>query len=115
MAYCLKCKVEGKRKKATNGRYCLFHYEEAKAKKRAEFIPLRDYWYSLMGRCYKEHWELYKTYGARGYTVCEDWHERSNFIIWAKQQGYKRGRILKFKEVDCKVYSPDNCYFEEKQ
>lgn len=114
MAFCIACKVKGIRKKATHGKYCLTCYENAKATKRANFIPLRDYWYSLMGRCYKEHWTLYATYGARGYTVCEEWHDRTTFISWAKQQGYKRGRILKFKEEGCKVYSPDNCYFEEK-
>lgn len=114
MAMCLKCKVEGIRRKATNGRYCQYHYEEAKQKKRAIFIPLRDYHYSLIGRCEKSHWKLYDTYGAKGYTVCEEWQDRETFISWAKRQGYKRGKVLKFKEEGCKVYSPDNCYFGDK-
>lgn len=114
MALCLKCRVEGKRKKATHGRYCQHHFDEASAKKRLEFIPLRDYHYSLIGRCEKEHWELYATYGAKGYTVCDEWRDRKTFIDWAKQQGYKKGKILKFKEEGCKVYSPENCIFEER-
>lgn len=112
---CIACKVQGIRKKADRGKYCQYHYEEAKAKKRAWQVPLRDYHYSIMGRCYKEHWELYATYGAKGYTVCEEWHSKENFVDWAKKQGYKRGRLIKFKEEGCKVYSPENCYLEEKR
>lgn len=112
MALCIKCKVEGKRKKATKGRYCQYHYEEAKAKKRIDFIPLRDYWYSIMGRCYKEHWKLYQAYGVRGFTVCEEWQDRSNFITWARQNGYRKGKLIKFNSSECKVYGPENCYIE---
>lgn len=114
MANCIACKVEGKRKKAEHGKYCFHHYDEFKAKKRATTIPLRDYWYSIVGRCTKEHWTLYSTYGAKGYTVCEAWLDKKTFVSWSVSQGYRRGMILKFKVEDCKVYSPDNCYFEEK-
>lgn len=114
MAFCLKCKVEGIRKKATKGKFCQYHYEEGKAAKRAFLLPIRDYWYSIIGRCYKEHWKLYATYGAKGYTVAEVWHDKVNFIDWAKKQGYRRGLLIKFHNEDCKVYSPENCYIEHK-
>lgn len=110
---CLACKVEGLRKKATKGKFCDYHYEEGKAKKRSQFIPLRDIWYTMIGKCYKEHWKLYETYGAKGYTVCPEWRDSRNaFIDWSKKQGYKRGMKL---VVEGKEYGPETCKFEEKK
>lgn len=109
---CIKCASEGKRKKATKGKYCDYHYDEGKAKRRAVLVPLRDYWHSLMGRCYKPEWTLYKWFGARGFTVHPDWHEKKEFIEWGRQQGYRKGMKL---IVDGKEYGPDTCKFVKKE
>ena len=110
--WCVKCAVEGKKKKTyLRTKLCEYHYSEAKAFKRRVIIPLRDYYHSLMGRCYKESWKLYQTYGARGYTVAEAWHSRDDFVAWGRRQGYKKGMKLILKD-GCKEYGPDTCHFE---
>lgn len=109
---CIQCRLEGKRKKATKGKFCDFHYEEGKAKKRAVLVPLRDYWYSIIGRCYNEKWQLYKWYGAKGYTVDSRWLDKKEFIEWGRGQQYKRGMKL---IVDGLVYGPDTCKFVNKE
>ena len=111
MIRCVICLAEGKRKKAYRGKLCEYHYAEAKAFKRTVIIPLRDYYHSLMGRCYNKKWKLYSIYGARGYTVDKRWHERDNFVAWGREQGYKKGMKLVLKEGE-KIYSPETCSFK---
>lgn len=106
---CVKCNLEGVRRKATKGKVCQKHYEDGKALKRVTVIPLRDYYYSLMGRCYNKKWKIYAHYGAKGYTVDPRWHERDAFVTWGKQQGYRKGMKL---HVEGTVYGPDTCRFE---
>lgn len=109
---CLKCKLEGKRKKVyRRSKLCQHHYEEAKAEKRMVLHPLRQYYYSLMARCYRPTRKEYKYYGARGYTVAEVWHSRDAFVTWGKKQGYIKGMKLKLQEGS-KIYGPDTCNFE---
>lgn len=114
MKLCLLCKAEGKRKKAYKGKYCEKHWEQEKAKKRVTFVPLRDIWYTMMGKCYNEKWGIYKYYGAKGYTVCETWHNRSLFISWAIKNGYTFGRRIAIKDGQ-KVYSPENCFVTDRK
>lgn len=114
MKLCILCKVEGKRKKAFKGKYCEKHWESEKAKKRVTFVPLRDIWYTMIGKCYKEKWGIYKYYGAKGYTVCDAWHDRSVFISWAMKNGYTFGRRIAIKEGQ-KVYSPENCFVTDRK
>ena len=69
--------------------------------------------YEMMKRCYNENSIMYSSYGAKGITVCEEWHDRNNFKKWAYENGYKTG--LRLERVDGnKNYEPDNCYFGEK-
>ena len=37
-------------------------------------------WKCMMGRCHNPKHQMYEYYGARGITVCERWHEFSNFF-----------------------------------
>ena len=37
-------------------------------------------WGSIMRRCYNQQVERYPNYGGRGISVCERWHEFSNFL-----------------------------------
>lgn len=100
------------RKKRTNKRrVCDSCHDELMAEKRVVVIPLRDYWYSLIGRCYNEKWSLYKTYGAKGYTVHPDWKERDKFVEWGKRQGYRKGMLLIVEGLE---YGPDTCSFKDK-
>ena len=70
-------------------------------------------WVDMMARCYKQKSERYKTYGGRGITVCDEWHNFSSFREWAMQTGYNPNA----KRYECtldrvdinKGYYPENC------
>ena len=73
---------------------------------------LRDLHRDIMRRCYNEKHLLYKTYGAKGITVCEEWHNRATFKEWCKSNGYQKGYHLLRK--DGKIgYNSENCYFKD--
>lgn len=66
--------------------------------------------YEMMRRCYNEKSVAYKDYGAKGITVCEEWHDRETFRKWCKENGYVKG--LRLNRKDGKSgYFPQNCYF----
>ena len=69
--------------------------------------------YEMMKRCYNSKSVIYKCYGAKGITVCKEWHDRENFRKWAYQNGYIKG--LRLERIDTKGnYEPKNCKFGEK-
>lgn len=70
--------------------------------------------YEIMRRCYNPSTITYKGYGAKGITVCAEWHDRDVFREWAKNNGYKKGCKLLRKDKS-KGYTPDNCYFSDPQ
>ena len=64
----------------------------------------------IMRRCYDEKYKLYKDYGAKGRRVCEEWHDRENFRLWAHNNGFEKG--LRLLRRDTKAdYCPDNCFW----
>lgn len=65
----------------------------------------------MKDRCYNVNSSHYKTYGARGITVCDEWLENGgvqNFISWSLDNGYDDKLTLDRIDND-KGYSPDNC------
>lgn len=69
--------------------------------------------YEMMRRCYNKNCVAYKDYGAKGITVCDEWHNRENFKKWALENGYKKG--LRLNRIDAKEnYCPENCNFGNK-
>lgn len=42
--------------------------------------PLYGTWRAMMNRCYNPNDKRYATYGGRGISVCERWHDVGNFI-----------------------------------
>ncbi|RDY26798.1 hypothetical protein CHL78_012060 [Romboutsia weinsteinii] len=42
--------------------------------------PLYTTWLRLLDRCYNTKHNKYHLYGAKGVTVCEEWHSFSNFV-----------------------------------
>lgn len=69
--------------------------------------------YDMMRRCYNPNSIAYKQYGAKGITVCQEWHDRETFRTWALANGYKKG--LRINRIDpTKGYTPENCIFGEK-
>lgn len=69
---------------------------------------LFNLWQTMKSRCENKNREKYKDYGARGITVCEEWHTASVFVKWALDNGYKAG--LQLDRIDNNAgYSPQNC------
>ena len=71
-----------------------------------ESDPLYPTWRNMMNRCYDPKDPRYHTYGARGITVCERWHDVRNFI--ADMGARPPGLTLERKNNDAE-YSPENC------
>lgn len=65
-------------------------------------------WRHMIGRCYDENNIAYYKYGAKGITVCSEWHVFGPFVKWAKEHGYTDD--LSIDRIDnTKNYTPDNC------
>ena len=70
--------------------------------------PLYVIWKNMRGRCSNKNTPVYKNYGGRGITVCEEWCDYSKFREWAIDSGYESGLELDRRDNDG-GYSPTNC------
>ena len=64
-------------------------------------------WNTMLHRCNNHKSKGYKNYGARGITVCVEWLDVVNFVVWAEStyiDGYTLDRI----DVNGN-YEPSNC------
>lgn len=74
---------------------------------------LHGVWSGMMGRCYVSTSGSYKHYGARGITVCDEWHDFGVFREWAISTGYDqnapRGKCTLDRIDNDGNYCPENC------
>lgn len=70
--------------------------------------PLYKVWKTMLQRCENPNNQKYDYYGARGISVCAEWHDYSVFAIWAKTQGYQSTLTIERINND-DDYHPDNC------
>ena len=70
---------------------------------------LYNIWLLMRHRCYKSYIKCYKSYGAKGITVCDAWRDNFwNFQEWALSNGYRDD--LSIDRIDNnKGYCPENC------
>jgi hypothetical protein len=65
-------------------------------------------WRAMRQRCEKPYSHAYKTYGAAGISVCNEWKDYSTFRSWAMANGYDES--LTIDRVDPSWnYDPSNC------
>lgn len=65
-------------------------------------------WNGMNGRCNNPNNKDFRLYGARGITVCPEWHDSFAFFSWALSNGYNDSLTL--DRIDCnKGYEPSNC------
>lgn len=59
-------------------------------------------------RCYNKKCAGYRNYGGRGIIICNEWHDRENFIEWALSHGYRNDLSIDRINVNGN-YEPSNC------
>lgn len=69
--------------------------------------PLYSVWFSMLSRCENKKDNNYHRYGGRGITVCDRWHNLSNFIE-DMENNYHKGLQIDRKDNDGN-YCPENC------
>lgn len=65
-------------------------------------------WRLMVRRCHDPSHKNHRIYGARGITVCQEWHEFQVFYDWAVSNGWDEGLQIDRIGND-KGYQPDNC------
>jgi len=64
----------------------------------------------MIQRCENPNDRQYHNYGARGITVCPEWHDPKTFYDWAISNGWEEGLQIDRIDVDG-GYEPGNCRF----
>jgi hypothetical protein len=63
----------------------------------------------MLGRCENPNDEMYKNYGGRGISVCNQWHDFDEFIKWSDSVG-GRPDGCSIDRIDVNGnYCPENC------
>lgn len=71
--------------------------------------PLYNTWNNMLGRCENPNDEMYKNYGGRGISVCNQWHDFDEFIKWSDSVG-GRPDGCSIDRIDVNGnYCPENC------
>lgn len=65
-------------------------------------------WINMKTRCYNPNYYLFKNYGGKGISICEEWHDFINFKDWSLNNGYSRELSID-RINNNKNYCPDNC------
>lgn len=77
-----------------------------------KYHRLYKIWNGMMQRCHNKKAEYYKDYGARGISVCNEWHNIENFIN-DMYPSYEEGLSIDRINNDL-GYSKDNCRWASK-
>lgn len=69
---------------------------------------LYNIWCGMIHRCENPNRSGFEKYGAKGITVCDEWHSFETFVEWAKANGYKDGLTID-RINNNGGYNPMNC------
>lgn len=112
---CRKCrKLEAVKNSNISNKINKYCCEEKKTEKtyleKVE-LKLKDVFYNMKTRCYKDHCKDYKNYGGRGIKICEEWlNNPNNFYEWSIENGFILNKGLSIDRIDNDGdYSPSNC------
>lgn len=74
--------------------------------------PTREYsrWSTIMARCYNPKHKAYHSYGGRGVTVCEEWHDFQIFADWFSENNID-GWVMDKDLCGGMIYSPVTVVF----
>lgn len=72
--------------------------------------PLHGVWFNMISRCKYPSSISYKYYGAKGVSVCDEWHDNfKSFYDWAIENRWEKGlHIDRFPDKKGN-YCPSNC------
>lgn len=75
---------------------------------------LYEVWKTMKQRCFNPNNKVYKNYGGRGITVCDDWKDNfTSFYEWSMENGYKQG--LTIDRIDNNShYCHQNCRWTDR-
>jgi hypothetical protein len=89
---------------------CLFeNFNATKGTHRLHNTRLYTTWCNMRNRCYHPNHKMYKYYGGRGITICQEWQDDfMNFYNWANANGYKDDLTID-RINNNGNYEPSNC------
>ena len=67
-------------------------------------------WRNMLDRCERSYASGFKSYGEKGISVCEEWHNYAVFAAWARANGYSDSLTIDRKNSS-QGYGPSNCQF----
>lgn len=80
-------------------------------KKRRTRNRMYNIWSGMKRRCYNKKSAIYKFYGARGISVCDEWRNSfASFREWCEANGYSDAKSIDRINPDGN-YEPNNCRF----
>ena len=72
-------------------------------------------WHGMMYRCYNKNAKGYPSYGGKGITVAEEWHDFDTFLKWYRENEINENSAIDKDEICRKlnispaIYSPTTC------